>query len=219
LVASGKAPESLLDSYDAERRPIAGIVGASGEDAEAGAAKGDPAAIEGAAQNLATAEGQHAAALGESELGLGYKTSPILWPSQDETQSTFVTAIGFRVGDVGPLVGMGGAAHLHAVLAHPGHTVILLIGEADDAETGKWLKMARHIARRYGPDVKAMVVTRSGQPTAPDLLLDAAGTAHARLAGGDGACLCAVRPDGYLALRLRPPALSSVDDYFARILA
>jgi 2-polyprenyl-6-methoxyphenol hydroxylase-like FAD-dependent oxidoreductase len=219
LVASGKAPESLLDSYDAERRPIAGIVGASGEDAEAGAAKGDPAAIEGAAQNLATVEGQHKAALGESELGLGYKASPILWPSEEEAQSTFVTAIGYRVGDAGPLVGMGGAAQLHALLAHPGHTALLLIGEADDPETGRWVKMARYISRRFGADVKAIVLRRNGEPAAPDLLVDVTGTAHARLAVGNGACLCVVRPDGYLALRLRPPALSSVEDYFARIFA
>jgi 2-polyprenyl-6-methoxyphenol hydroxylase-like FAD-dependent oxidoreductase len=220
LVASGKAPQSLLDSYDAERRPIAGIVGASGEDAEAGAAKGDPVAIEGAARNLATAEGQYTAALGESELGLGYEASPILWPSEDKApQSPSVTAIGFRVGDAGPLVGMGGPAQLHALLAHPGHTVLILIGEADDGETGKWLKMARHIAERYGPDVKALVVTRNARRTASDLFVDAAGTTHVRLAGGDDACLCAVRPDGYLALRLRPPTLSAVEAYFALILA
>lgn len=219
LVATGKAPESLLESYDAERRPIAGIVGGSGEDAEAGAAKGDPAAIEGAAQNLATVEGQQKAALGESELGLGYGASPILWPSGDEAQPAFATAIGYRVGDAGPLVGTSGAARLHAVLAHPGHTVLLLIGKAGDAETSEWLKMTRHIAGRFGPNVKALVVTRHGEPTAPDLLVDAAGTVHARLAGGDGACLCAVRPDGYLGLRLRPPALSAIKAYFARILA
>ena len=181
LVATGKAPESLLDSYDAERRPIAGIVGASGDDTEAGAAKGNPAAIDGAAQNSATAEGQYKAALGELELGLGYKASPILWPSEDEAQSTFLTPIGFRVGDAGPLVGMGEAAQLHAVLAHPGHTVLVLIGEADDAETGEWLKMARSISKRFGPDVKAIVLRRKGEPAAPDLLVEAPGTAHARL--------------------------------------
>jgi 2-polyprenyl-6-methoxyphenol hydroxylase-like FAD-dependent oxidoreductase len=219
LVATGKAPESLLDSYDAERRPIAGIVGASGEDAEAGAAKGDPAAIEGAAQNLAKVEDQHKAALGESELGLGYAVSPILWPDEDEAPSTLVTAIGYRVGDARLLVGMGEAAQLHAVLAHPGHTVLILIGEADDAETGEWLKMGRHIAGRFGPDVKAIVLRRNGKPAAQDLLVDASGTARARLAGGDGACLCVVRPDGYLALRLRPPVLSAVEAYFARIFA
>jgi hypothetical protein len=67
LVVTGKAPDALLDSYDVERHAIAKIVCASGDDAEANAAQGDPAAIDAAA-NLATAEGQYKAAFGESEL-------------------------------------------------------------------------------------------------------------------------------------------------------
>ena len=219
LVANGRARESLLDSYDAERRPIAGIVGESGEDAEAGAAKGDPAAIDGAAQNLATAEGRYTAAIGESELGLGYEASPILWPDCDDAQSAFLTAIGYRVGDTGPLLGMGEASQLHAVLTHPGHTVLALIGEADAAQRAEWVKMARRISGRFAPDVKAVVIARHGEPAAPDLLVDPTGKAHARLAGGDGGRLCVVRPDGYLALRAGPPGLSAVEDYFARIFA
>ena len=70
-----------MNSYDVERRAIAKIVCASGDDAEANAAQGDPAAIDAAAKNLATAEGQYKAAFGESELGLGYDASPILGPS------------------------------------------------------------------------------------------------------------------------------------------
>ena len=107
LVATGKAPDALLDSYDVERRAIAKIVCGSGDDAEANAAQGDPAAIDAAAKNLATAEGQYKAAFGESELGLGYDASPILGPVGPEPISRSMTAIGYRLGDAGPLTGPG----------------------------------------------------------------------------------------------------------------
>jgi 2-polyprenyl-6-methoxyphenol hydroxylase-like FAD-dependent oxidoreductase len=221
LVANGGAPESLLDSYDAERRPVAGIVVASGDDAEAGAAKGDPAAIDGAAQNLATAHGRNMAALGESELGLGYKASPILGPIGDEPQSSSVAAVGYRVGDAGPLKGTAGSVRLHELIAHTGHTLLVLVGDADGAKAGEWLKMARQIASRFAPHIKAFVAAQNvpaGESTA-DLLVDPTGAAHARLSDGKAPALCLVRPDGHLGLRLTPPALSAVETYFARILA
>ena len=221
LVATGKAPVSLLNSYDAERRPIAGIVGASGDEAEAGATKGDPAAIEAVALNLATAEGQFKAAFGESELGLGYAASPIINPGGDAPPSSSATALGYRVGDAGPLTGTEGAVQLHTLLAHTAHTAFLQIGDADRFRTEEHLKTARHIADRFGPHVKAFVVARNaigGEPAA-DLLVDATGAAHTRLGAGSGPSLCLVRPDGHLGLRSAAPALPTVEAYFARILA
>ena len=151
LVATGKAPDALLDSYDVERRAIAKIVCASGDDAEANAAKGDPAAIDAAAQNLATAEGQYKAAFGELELGLGYDASPILGPIGPEPLSQTMTAVGYRVGDAGPLMGPGGAIRLHEVIAHTGHTLLLTIGEGDGANSDEAVKTASHSRGSFRP--------------------------------------------------------------------
>ena len=220
LVATGKAPDALLDSYEVERRAIAKIVCDSGDDAEANAAKGDPAAIDAAAQNLATAEGQYKAAFGESELGLGYDSSPILGPIGSEPLSQSMTAIGYRVGDA-PLTGPGGATRLHELIAHTGHTMLLTIGEGDRAKSDELLKMARQVTAPLGSDVKAFVVTRNAAAgeSAADLLIDTSGAAHARLGGAESPSLCVIRPDGHLGLRLTPPALPAVKGYFSRIFA
>jgi 2-polyprenyl-6-methoxyphenol hydroxylase-like FAD-dependent oxidoreductase len=221
LVATGKAPDALLDSYDVERRAIAKIVCASGDDAEANAAQGDPAAIDAVAQSLAAAEGQYKAAFGESELGLGYEASPILGSIGPEPISQSMTAIGYRLGDAGPLTGPGGAMRLHELIAHTGHTVLATTGEGDRAKSDEVAKMARHVADRFGPHVKAFVVARKANAggSAADVLIDATGAAHARLGGGEEPSLCVVRPDGHLGLRLTPPMLPAVEAYFARILA
>ena len=210
-----------MNSYDVERRAIAKIVCASGDDAEANAAKGDPAAIDAAAQNLATAEGQYKAAFGESELGLGYDSSPILGPIGPEPLTQSMTAIGYRVGDAGPLTGPGGATRLHELIAHTGHTLLLTIGDGDGANSDEAVKTARHVADRFGSHVKAFVVARNAPASGPvaDLLIDATGTTHARLGGGGEPSLCLIRPDGHLGLRLTPPALLPVEAYFAGIFA
>ena len=161
LVATGKAPDALLDSYDVERRAIAKIVCGSGDDAEANAAQGDPAAIDAAAKNLATAEGQYKAAFGESELGLGYEASPILGSIGPEPISRSMTAIGYRLGDAGPLTGPGGAIRLHELIAHTGHTLFVTTGKGDSAKSDEVAKMARHVADRFGAHVKAFVVARN----------------------------------------------------------
>jgi 2-polyprenyl-6-methoxyphenol hydroxylase-like FAD-dependent oxidoreductase len=220
LVAAGKAPDALLDSYDVERRAIAKTVCASGDDAEANAAQGDPAAIDAAAKGLATAEGRYKAAFGESELGLGYDASPILGPIGPEPISPSVTAIGYRLGDAGPLTGSGGAMRLHDVIAHTGHTVLATTGEGDGAKSDEVIKTARHVADRFSTHVKAFIVARrvNGGGSPADLLIDTTGAAHARL-GGDEPSLCVVRPDGHLGLRVTPSALPAVEAYFARILA
>jgi hypothetical protein len=209
----------LLDSYDVERRAIAKIVCASGDDAEANAAQGDPAAIDAAAKNLATAEGQYKAAFGESELGLGYETSPILGSTGPEPISQSMTALGYRLGDAGPLTGPGGAIRLHELIAHTGHTLLATTGEGESAKSEEVVQTARDVADRFGAHVKAFVVAgKANAGGSVDVLIDATGAAHARL-GGDEPSLCVVRPDGHLGLRVTSRALPAVEAYFARILA
>src|ERR1700733_9464080 len=172
-------------------------------------------------KNLATAEGQYKAAFGESELGLGYDASPILGSIGPEPIPQSMTAIGYRLGDAGPLMGPGGAIRLHELIAHTGHSLLATIGKGDSAKSDEVAKMTRHVADRFGPHVKAFVVTRNANASGShdDLLIDATGAAHSRLGGSEEPSLCLVRPDGHLGLRLTPPALPAVEAYFARILA
>ena len=124
------------------------------------------------------------------------------------------------MGTPAPWTGPGGALRLHELIAHTGHTLFATIGEGDSAKSDEVVKMARHVADRFGPHVKAFVVARNATAggSHDDLLIDATGAAHSRL-GGEEPSLCVVRPDGHLGLRLTPPALPAVEAYFARILA
>jgi 2-polyprenyl-6-methoxyphenol hydroxylase-like FAD-dependent oxidoreductase len=70
LVATGAAPQTLLDSYEAERRPIAQAIACSGDDAEARAERPDRAARQALIQFLANPEGRRLAAIAEAEIRL-----------------------------------------------------------------------------------------------------------------------------------------------------
>ena len=212
-------PDSLVDSYDVERHPIAGIVGASGDDAEANAANGDPVATETLVKALATESDRHKVAVGELEIANGYDDSPILDVVGPQPASATATRVGYRVGDAGPIEGHGAAVRLHELLSHTGHTLFLFEGEAGKPAIDEGLHLARRVTERRGPHAKAYVVTTnsaSPDPDADELLVDREGAAHARLAP-DGPCICLVCPDGHLGLRCTPPSLSVVEAHLARI--
>ncbi|MGH6896957.1 MAG: FAD-dependent monooxygenase [Geminicoccaceae bacterium] len=220
LVVTGAAPESLLDSYEAERRPVAQAIARSGDEAEARAAQFDPAATQALIQFLATPEGRATAAMAEAEIGFGYDRSPIVDESvPDARAAARGTQVGFRVGDAAPLQGRNQAFRLHELIGVPGHTLLLMLGEADPAAVAEGLALASAAAERYRPHVQAYVVTRNA-PTSEDgpneLLCDPAGALHERF-GAEQPCLCLVRPDGHLGFRGAPPSLKSLEAHLRHI--
>jgi len=211
LVAGGAAPEALLDSYEAERQPVAETIARSGDEAEARDAAADSAATLALIAQLATAEGRAVAAIAESEIGVGYPDSPIV----DEVVSTpppvGATPIGFRVGDAA-LEGRAGAS-LFALLQGQ-HVLLVMPGETMALEKARALARA---AQRYRPHVQAYVVTRNAaEARADDLLHDPDGALHARF--GATPCLCLIRPDGHLGLRAEPPAPDVLEAHLRHIL-
>jgi FAD binding domain len=220
LVISGAAPATLLDSYEAERRPIAQAIANSGEHAEARVAEQAPAERQALIAFLATPEGRRAAAIAEAEITFGYEQSPIVDAVPDMPPVAAGTQIGFRVGDAAPLVGPGRTCCLHELIAVPGHILLLLLGDADPAGVGDGLALARAAAQQYRPHMQAYVVTRhalSRDDTARELLCDPTGALHARL-GAAQPCLCLVRPDGHLGFRCEPPSLEALQAHLRRIL-
>jgi 2-polyprenyl-6-methoxyphenol hydroxylase-like FAD-dependent oxidoreductase len=217
LVVSGAAPESLLDSYEAERRPVAQAIARSGDDAEARAAHLDPTASRTLIQFLATPEGAAAAAMAEAEIAFGYDQSPICGEGPEPTVAC-ATRVGFRVGDAAPLHARNRTLRLRELVAGPDHTLFLMLGEADPAALDDGLALARAAAERYRPHVQAYVVT-SNAPTGEDdveLLWDPAGALHERL-GAEQPCLCLVRPDGHLGFRGAPPSLASLQTHLRHV--
>jgi hypothetical protein len=220
LVVTGAAPDALLDSYEAERRPVAQAIVSSGDDAEARATQLDPTARQALVKFLTTPEGRGAAAMAEAEIGFGYDRSPIVDEvGPDRRAVARGTQIGFRVGDAAPLEGRNRTCCLHELIVVPGHTLLLTLGDADPAAVDEGLALVRAAAERYGPRVQAYVVTRNalGRHQAPDeLLCDPTGALHARL-GADRPCLCLVRPDGHLGLRAEPPSVEALHAHLGRI--
>jgi 2-polyprenyl-6-methoxyphenol hydroxylase-like FAD-dependent oxidoreductase len=220
LVVAGAAPESLLDSDEAERRPVAQAIARSGDDAEARAAQLDPTARQALIQFLATPDGRGAAAMAEAEIASGYDRSPIVDEVvPDARPAARGTQVGFRVGDAAPLERRNRACCLHELIGVPAHTLLPMLGEADPAAVGQGLALARAAAKSYRPYVQAYVVTGNaltGEDAPDELLCDPTGALHARL-GADRPCLCLVRPDGHLGLRAEPPSLEALQAHLRRM--
>lgn len=213
LVLAGGAGEALMDSYEAERRPVAQAIIQSGDEAEARTSVGGVEARLDLFDFLSTAEGRSLAALAESELGFGYDESPIVAEiGTPPASSERGTAIGFRVGDVTDLVGPQGEVRLHDLTATTEHTLFLLLGDATRAEMEKALLALRDATASLRRWLRLHVVSRApiaaGQH-AEGLLSDPSGALHDRLCAG-GQALCLVRPDGHLGFRGAPQALDAL---------
>ncbi|MCB1486215.1 MAG: FAD-dependent monooxygenase [Bauldia sp.] len=223
LVAKGLAPESLLDTYDAERRPVAELVAKTGDDAESFVARGDPEAIETITRVLSDSEQRHQMATDEAEVAYVYGGSPIVENVGAPTAASGATEAGCRVGDASGLVTGNGSETktLHEVISHVGHTVFLLAGDADQEQIEDGLALIRAATDRYGGHLKAYLVHTNEietKPEVPELLFDRAGAAHARL-GPAGNSLAVVRPDGHLGLRCVPPSPAALDRYLSNTFA
>ncbi len=220
LVASGAAPDTLLELYEAERRPIAQAIARSGDDAEARAELRDPAARQALIQFLANPEGRRIAAVAEAEISFGYQQSPIVaeaMPGVDP--ATIGTPIGFRVGDAAPLETAERTCSLHELLCTHGHVLFIMLGAADAAAVDRALALASAALAPHAAHLCVYVVTRNariGADLPAALLGDPTGALHDRL-GALRPSLCAVRPDGHLGFRAAPPSRAACEAYLGRI--
>jgi 2-polyprenyl-6-methoxyphenol hydroxylase-like FAD-dependent oxidoreductase len=241
LVAIGAAPESLLDSYDAERRPIA-----------AGILRGTDLATKVVTLRNPLGRGvrDHLAALlsslevvqkrllaQTSEIAVGYRESPIV----GERQSSVTKAtVGHRVGELPTIadwVGFGGGPHpgdrapdvtfddegsLLSLFRHTGHTLLLFDGAAPTPEGyANLASIARRAREQWGALVNAwIVVPRRSRPKDLEgeerVLLDARGVLHRRYGAGSE-CLYLVRPDGYVGFRSQPASWNALCDHLGDI--
>ncbi|MEM7445486.1 MAG: FAD-dependent monooxygenase [Pseudomonadota bacterium] len=218
LVVNGQAPESLIDSYESERRPVDAAIAESGDEAEARLLPGGEAALQEAIDFLNTDDGAVAAAAGEAELALGYEQSPIIDVSSDVDEPD-CTKVGFRAKNAKPVHNGGSAIGLHDLLHDTGHTVFLLMGDADPSEAAELFDRVKQAINPYAPHIRAFAVTKNQAATptdSPDWLHDPDGALHRCLAGGQPS-LCAVRPDHHLGYRSSPTSIGGLQAYFARI--
>lgn len=230
LVQRGKAKEALLDSYEAERRPIAESVLRTTDASTKGLASAvslkNPIAvgIRNHLMNFITSLDVVKQRTGRSmsQIEIGYPKSPIV--GQDQVSLWSVGMGGspehpglsdwVHFGD-GPPPGArvpdmpAGEKTLFDILCGPRHTLLCFDGAAATEEGYQRLsRIIEHAKNRLGECLQAFVVVPTAtrpEALAADVqvLFDADGEMHRRF-GARSESLYLVRPDGYVGYRCQP---------------
>lgn len=195
MVCRGEADARLLDTYEAERRPVAQMVTASGDDFETMQtliADEDRADRDAAIRaTFADPDGRRSEILGETELNISYEDSVI------------VTGASAGIGAGQRLPAEVGIAHMTA--ASTGH-VLLVVGRSIDR-----VSEVRDAIEQTHPDAfDALIALSDDHGTGNTDML------HADvldLIGVEDVTILAVRPDGYIGHRSDGSDIGQVGEY------
>ncbi len=190
-VVKGEAEEELLDSYEAERRPVALAISASGDEMEASLMIGDDAAARterdlAMRAAFADPESSRREVMAEVELNIDYAGSPI-------------------VGGESPLFAAGVRlpTELQELVAGSGHSLVLAASDQESQAAG-----ARLLESGLGPEVEQFF------EQARVLAIEAELAAQLGL---EGLTILAVRPDHHLGLRHDEPDPAALREYVERV--
>jgi len=208
LVCEGDADPALLDSYEAERRPVAEEVIEAGQGMEE---MGDFDGAEGRAQRdaevraaLTDPEIAHTEAVAEAELNIDYRDSPI------------VLGGGARLPDLGPVMAAPGEpeVRLHELAARPGHTLLTIaVGDGGDELPHLFAQLEALVARSPLFDAAFALATAPDQAPVGTIHPDAA-----RALGVESLAVLAIRPDRHIGLVKENATLADVETY-ARLVS
>ncbi|MEW6273242.1 MAG: FAD-dependent monooxygenase [Thermodesulfobacteriota bacterium] len=214
LAAKGRAAADLLESYDAERRPV-------GLDVVARTTRRMDASLE-------KGEIRFDQWLEDSQLLIGYRDSR--WVSQDDAPGAAgAAARGPRPGDRAPDAGGLARAWVAAptrvadLVRAPGHVLLLYFGAHATADDfARAASLEGRVQERFGDEVATWGVA------APDarvvelerfpILRDAAGE-YASAYGASGTCLYVLRPDRHVGYRAARLDVAALEQALARTLA
>ncbi|MBF6176017.1 FAD-dependent monooxygenase [Nocardia blacklockiae] len=193
-VLTGKAHPSLLDSYERERVPA---------DAQVMAVAGRLHAIlmdhtTPVAQRIELAEepGFHQSVTGLIS-GLGYTYRDII-PAPADVRAL----AGLAAGDRAPEVGLTARMGVHDLFTDPGYTLLTVHRQARSVWEAQAL--ASQVRKRFGERVRTVAVCPPGDQLAPTgTVLSDNGRVHDLYGAPDADVACLIRPDGYLAGRVR----------------
>jgi 2-polyprenyl-6-methoxyphenol hydroxylase-like FAD-dependent oxidoreductase len=197
LVCRGYATTAILDSYEAERRPVAEMIAASGDAADLAQTMTKPAERRVRDETLravcADPASQHHEAVAAAELDIDYGGSPAVMGDENDA-----LAPGQRLPDMIEVrLASGRTCMLHELTNHAGHTALLVGGLRMHGEGLAQLESS--IRARSGAIIEETVVltTRSGDRYPCARLAPAAAD---RLGLGE-ITLLVIRPDGHVGLR------------------
>lgn len=211
LVGHGAADPALLDSYEAERRPVAEMVARSGDDFEHAQTLTDP--TERASRDLAMrttlaeTASRHHEAVAEAELNVNYSASPIVAGDANRR-----LAPGQRLPDTIAVRSPDGRpARLHELTHRAGHTLVLLSDPTANVDVLADLLHTLQELTADSPQVEAAIALSACRDV-PEPIGSLESSA-ADLLGVDGTTLLAVRPDGYIGLRADRDHVSALERY------
>lgn len=224
LVAQGLAPQTLLDTYEAERRPIA-VRTLQETDRRTRLLlvrnrfmRRLRDAVIRFAFNARSVQCKMASAL--AQIDIHYRTSSIVEdhvPLPRALLQRRALRAGDRVPDATLSKANGESARILQLLGDPRHQLLLLAGtSACQAEASR--SLAQRIQDRYGNVVAAHVVAGSEEGLSASALLDKDGELHRRF-GARGGGIYLIRPDGYIALRSVPAREERLLRYLERVFS
>jgi 2-polyprenyl-6-methoxyphenol hydroxylase-like FAD-dependent oxidoreductase len=231
LVLAGRAPETLLDSYDAEREPIAeGLLRFTDALTRIATVRNPLAAnlrdhLFGLLVQQEVVQQRMANQI--AELKVGYRHSPIVDEHAGSRFGHRRSLSGPRPGDRAPdarplALADGSTVSLLDVYRGTHHTLLLFAGPAADAGAVARLDaLGSAVVQRYGSLIRPYVALATAAPpaagsTTTPLLLDPEQNLHHRY-GADAECLYLVRPDKYVGFRAQPADQASLEAYLGRI--
>jgi len=212
LVCQGRATPAILDSYEAERRPVAEMITASGYAFEQAQSITDPEQRRARDEELraifANPKTRHHESIAEAELNIDYCNSPIVLGDSDA-----VLAPGHRLPDtIGIRHATGEAGLLHELAHRTGHTAILLAkGSAVNAQVSALADALESAKQILIVEATAVLM---GAPHDSHRYSWLETPAAERQAYSD-ATLLVIRPDGHVGLRADCDHLAKLASYQA----
>lgn len=246
LFDRGQAREAVLDSYEAERHPVAEsmLKGTDTITRRFGdlVSLRNPIAVGLRAQIMGFISGldmvQSRATRVVSMLEINYRESPIVaedhvsaWaaaiPTNPDPEAPGVRDVwefesgpapGDRAGDVA----LADGTRLHSLLRGTAHTLLLFDGATASPEGYKRMTdIATEVAARYGDRLKVHMITpHASRPEGLDwegsVVLDGECAIH-RQYGARSECLYLIRPDKHVGYRCQPASRDKLFDYLERL--
>ncbi|MCA1684396.1 MAG: FAD-dependent monooxygenase [Planctomycetia bacterium] len=243
LAARGLAGEALLDSYHAERHPVAlQVLKGTDRATRVLTVKGElPRDLR---DRLVTLVGKSGLARRRllhafSELGVAYRKSPVVGEDhpgllravlphsrgpglRDHLDFASAPRPGDRAPDVVlPHEAPGGPARLFDLLSEPRHTLLLFSGRPDPGFEATAAAIGALISGRYVGLIRPWLVLRGDAESGAlrgdgEVLRDPGGSLHRRY-GAASPCLYLIRPDGYVGYRSQPPDADKLRAYLERL--
>ncbi len=211
LVCRDQVHPALLDSYELERRPIAAMIAESGAAVEAAQATSSPADRRARDLSIAAAFAEptkrHDSIVAEAEMNIDHAGSPIVAGDRRARPGP-----GARLPDVAAVRADGTSARLRHLAVGTGHTALVVSPSDVHDHEAEVLAAAIEPLTARSPLFGAALGTAGSEPRP---VIARVSADDAGQLGLTGTALFAVRPDGFIGLRVSggeaPDALATYD--------